>query len=214
VSGHTSGGRAEQHYFSADPSAASAPVEVTARVWGQHLRLRTDTGVFARGRLDPGTAVLFRATEPPTAPGDYLDLGCGYGVIAAALARTLPAGRVWAVDVNNRALELTRHNTHPDAGAETPVPVEVCRPDQVPPDVRFTGIWSNPPIHIGKPALHELLRSWLGRLAPAGTATMVVGRNLGADSLQAWLSEQGWRCDRLASAKGFRVLRAQARVDS
>jgi 16S rRNA G1207 methylase RsmC len=69
-------------------------------------------------------------------------------------------------------------------------------------------MWSNPPIRIGKPALHELLLTWLPRLVPGGVMRMVVGRNLGADSLQTWLTGQGYPCDRLASAKGFRVLAA------
>lgn len=198
-----------QHYFSDDPAVPSAPVEIDITAWGARLRLRTDTGVFARGRLDAGTAVLFGSTEPPGQPGDYLDLGCGYGAIATALAASTPGARAWAVDVNNRALALTRANA--DAAANGAGDrVHVIRPDQLPADIGLTGIWSNPPIHIGKPALHELLLAWLPRLRPGGTATLVVGRNLGADSLQTWLTGQGYRCVRLARAKGFRVLRAHA----
>ena len=81
-----------------------------------------------------------------------------------------------------------------------------CRPDQVPTGEVYDEIWSNPPIRIGKEALHELLLTWLPRLAPGGRAVMVVGKNLGADSLQRWLGEQGYPTERLASAKGFRVL--------
>jgi 16S rRNA (guanine1207-N2)-methyltransferase len=54
--------------------------------------------------------------------------------------------------------------------------------------------------------LHDLLLNWLPRLRPGGRAVMVVGKNLGADSLQRWLDEQGYPTTRLASAKGFRVL--------
>ena len=74
------------------------------------------------------------------------------------------------------------------------------------PDARYDEIWSNPPIRIGKQSLHELLLSWLTRLAPAGVARLVVGKNLGSDTLQRWLIEQGYECERVASAKGFRVL--------
>ncbi|MEO5664616.1 MAG: MFS transporter, partial [Nocardioides sp.] len=63
-----------------------------------------------------------------------------------------------------------------------------------------------PPIRIGKAALHELLLQWLPRLRPDGRAVMVVGKFLGADSLQRWLGDQGWPTTRLASVKGFRVL--------
>ncbi len=79
-------------------------------------------------------------------------------------------------------------------------------PEQVEPTATYDEIWSNPPIRVGKQVLHDLLLTWLPRLAPGGRAVMVVGKNLGADSLQRWLGEQGWPTTRLASAKGFRIL--------
>jgi 16S rRNA G1207 methylase RsmC len=84
--------------------------------------------------------------------------------------------------------------------------VVVVPPEAVPADVRFEAIWSNPPIRIGKQALHELLTAWLGRLTAAGRALLVVQRHLGADSLQRWLTDQGWPATRLASGRGYRVL--------
>ncbi len=196
------------HYFSASPDSdlQRVPVEVTA--WGHRLTLLSASGVFARGRLDVGTAVLFRATSgPPTAGQNLLDLGCGYGVIACALAVHSPAATVWGVDVNERALQLTAENAHMLGLGDRLRP---CLPEQVPEDVSFDEIWSNPPIRIGKPALHALLSAWLARLTPAGRALMVVGKNLGADSLQRWLIGEGHTCRRLASAKGFRVLEVTA----
>ncbi len=195
------------HYFAADPSSPFVTVPIEVSVWGLHLSLATGSGVFARGRLDAGTGVLFRVSGPPLAGDTFLDLGCGYGVIGLALALARPQATVWAVDVNERALELTRRNAR---SHEVEDRVRVARPDEVPDGLRFDGIWSNPPIRVGKDALHEVLEHWLGRLAPGGEATLVVGRNLGADSLQRWLSEQGHPVRRLGSAKGFRVLRTVA----
>ena len=160
-------------------------------------------GVFSHGRLDLGTGVLFRTTPPPTEGATYLDLGCGYGVIATALALARPEATVWAVDVNRRALLLTTENVV-IAGVEERV--RIAEPDQVPAELMVDEIWSNPPIRIGKEALHALLLQWLPRLRPGGRAVLVVGKNLGADSLQRWLGDQGWPTTRLASAKGFRVL--------
>jgi 16S rRNA G1207 methylase RsmC len=196
----------EEHYFTADPSVPFTRQPVTARVWGHDLALSSGSGVFAQGRVDIGTSVLFREAEPEAPDGPFLDLGCGYGVVAVALAVVRPEAEVWAVDVNERALLLTRENAEA-AGAR----VHAVRPEDVPEDLRFTEIWSNPPIRIGKPALHELLLTWLPRLAPGGRAVLVVGRNLGADSLQRWLVEQGFTATRVASAKGFRVLEVRAR---
>jgi 16S rRNA (guanine1207-N2)-methyltransferase len=193
----------DEHYFTADPATPFTRTTVEAEVWGRSMRLVTGAGVFAQGRLDQGTSVLFRATEPPATGTSFLDLGCGYGVVATALALARPDATVWAVDVNRRALLLTTENSVV-AGVEDRL--HPAEPDEVPAEVSFDEIWSNPPIRIGKDALHALLLQWLPRLRPRGRAVLVVGRNLGADSLQRWLGQQGWPATRLASAKGFRVL--------
>jgi 16S rRNA G1207 methylase RsmC len=199
-----------EHYFTADPAVPFTRTPVRAEVWGRTLDLSSGAGVFAQGRVDQGTAVLFRETEPPAEGSTFLDLGCGYGVVALALATARPEASVWAVDVNQRALLLARENAAAVGVADR---VHVAAPEDVPPDLRFDELWSNPPIRIGKPALHALLLRWLPRLAPGGRAVLVVGKNLGADSLQRWLDEQGFPATRLASAKGFRVLEVRRSAD-
>ncbi len=199
----------DEHYFTADPSVPFKRAPVSVSVWGHDLDLVTGSGVFAQGRLDVGTAVLFRETDPP-AGGRLLDLGCGYGVIGLAAAVAAPTAVVTGVDVNERALLLARENAGALGLGER---YTALLPDQVPAGATYDEIWSNPPIRIGKQALHELLLTWLPRLAPGGRAVMVVGKNLGADSLQRWLGEQGWPTTRLASAKGFRVLETRRAGD-
>ena len=76
----------------------------------------------------------------------------------------------------------------------------------IPDDLQFEAIYSNPPVRIGKAALHELLLTWLRRLRPGGSAYFVVQRNLGADSLAAWLGTEGFQVQRLKAKKGYRVL--------
>jgi 16S rRNA (guanine1207-N2)-methyltransferase len=195
----------DDHYFSADPAAPFDRQTFTCRVWGHELTLVSGSGVFSKGHLDHATEVLFRETEPP-AQGQFLDLGCGYGVIGLAIARAVPLANVTAVDVNQRALALANENAR---AMDVEGRFVACLPDAVPSNATYDEIWSNPPIRIGKQALHELLLTWLPRLAPGGRAVMVVGKNLGADSLQRWLGEQGYPTERLASAKGFRVLEAR-----
>jgi len=197
-----------EHYFTADPAVPFTRTPVRAQVWGRSLDLTSGAGVFAQGRLDTGTAVLFRATDPPASGSTFLDLGCGYGVVALALATARPDAEVWAVDVNQRALLLARENA---ASLGVAARVHVAEPGAVPEGLRFDEVWSNPPIRIGKQALHELLLTWLPRLAPGGRAVLVVGKNLGADSLQRWLEDQGFATGRIASAKGFRVLEVRPR---
>ena len=189
------------HYFT-DPKAAEVRRSVEVRFWDTDWRFTTANEVFSADGLDMGTAVLLRSSAPPADATRLLDLGCGWGVLAVALATACPSAVVDAVDVNPRALALTADNARAHRVGER---VRALTPDAVEPDVLYDEIWSNPPIRIGKQALHELLLTWLPRLAPGGTARLVVGRNLGADSLQRWLHEQGWHCDRVASAKGFRV---------
>lgn len=158
--------------------------------------------MFGSRGVDLGTMVLLREAPAPPAAGEILDLGCGYGPIAVALALRSPGARVWAVDINERAVELAREN----AAAAKALNVSACLPDEVPPDVRFDAIYSNPPVRVGKAPLHELLQRWLARLNPGGAAYLVVQRNLGSDSLATWLASQGFGVARLKSKKGYRVL--------
>jgi 16S rRNA (guanine1207-N2)-methyltransferase len=170
------------------------------------LSLQSDRGVFSAGRIDPGTKVLLAEAPTPPASGHLLDLGCGYGPIALTLATRAPAATVWAVDVNERALALTRANAA-TAGLAN---VRAVAPDEVPADVRFAAIWSNPPVRVGKSVLHDLLDRWLVRLDDAGHALLVVQKHLGADSLHRWLRERGWAVERRASRMAYRVLDVRA----
>lgn len=189
------------HYFTT-PDGQARQRTITARFWETEWEFTTADGVFSYDGLDLGTGVLLRTHSPNPGSTRILDLGCGWGVLAIAVATACPNATVDAVDVNERALDLTAlnaraHRVHQQINTFTPA--------QADPDVRYDEIWSNPPIRIGKTALHELLLTWLPRLKPDGVARLVVGRNLGADSLQRWLIDQGWNCERTASAKGFRV---------
>ncbi|MFT4296318.1 MAG: methyltransferase [Micropruina sp.] len=189
------------HYF-AEPSAAEKRRRVDVRFWDTDWRFSTANEVFSADGLDLGTAVLLRSAAPPAGASRLLDLGCGWGVLAVALATACPDAVVDAVDVNPRALALCADNAREHGVGDR---VRPLRPEAADAGVRYDEIWSNPPIRIGKDALHALLLTWLPRLTPDGVARLVVGRNLGADSLQRWLIEQGWDCERTASAKGFRV---------
>jgi 16S rRNA G1207 methylase RsmC len=195
-----------QHYFSEEPEVESARKRIEVTLPDGSFEMETDTGVFSHGRVDAGTKFLL--LEAPELPerGDLLDLGCGAGVIALTMARRRPECRVWAVDVNARARRLTSDNAA-TLGLRN---VTVAAPEEVPDDVSFAAMWSNPPIKVGKSELHDMMRRWLPRLSTDGVGVLVVNKNLGSDSLQKWLTEQGHPTKRLASRQGFRLLRVDA----
>ena len=196
------------HYFSAAPASAENLRTIGVTLAGRDLELTTAGGVFSPDRLDAGTAVLF-ANMPPLPPsGDFLDLGCGWGPISLTMALSAPHATIWAVDVNDRALDLTRRNAQ-SLGLTN---VNAVRPEDVPDDVVFRTIRSNPPIRVGKDVLHDMLEKWIPRLDERSDAWMVVQRNLGSDSLQRWMAATftpGFSVHRAATGKGYRVLKVR-----
>lgn len=196
-----------EHYFSEEPGIEFTPREI--RVWlaERELMVTTSNGIFSPEHVDTGTRVLLDWLAKAPTEGNLLDIGCGWGPIAISLALHAPEATIWAVDVNERSLELTRMNAEKLGLAN----IRVCRPEEVPADVRFSGIWSNPPIRVGKDVLHEILLTWLPRLEEGAEGYLVVAKQLGADSLQKWLSDtlgDAFDVARVETDRGFRVIRA------
>jgi 16S rRNA (guanine1207-N2)-methyltransferase len=198
------------HYFSAQPHSVSEERKVEVLLADLAFTMRTDSGVFAHGKVDMGTQLLLSQEVPLPGEGNLLDLGCGAGVIALTLAQRAPSSRVWAVDINARARELCARN----AATLNCENITVCSPEEVPQDVRFDGIWSNPPIRIGKSELHSLLDRWLWRILPDGEIWLVVSKHLGSDSLQRWLTERGAITERVTSKAGYRILKARVPAEA
>jgi 16S rRNA G1207 methylase RsmC len=194
----------QEHYFSSSPAAPGALRELQVRLAGRELAVVTAPAVFSPEHVDVGTQVLLDRVPQPPAEGDLLDLGCGWGPMALTMALQSPEATVWAVDVNERALDLVRRNARRHGLTN----INAVLASDVPADVRFAAIWSNPPIRVGKEVLHGLLREWLPRLSPGASAWLVVQKHLGADSLQRWLAEEftdGFDVDRAATSKTFRL---------
>ena len=202
---------ASEHYFSSQPGSELKLRTIHARLAGQNYELVTSNGIFSPERIDTGTQVLLGSVPAPPPGGNLLDLGCGWGPIALTLALESPHATVWAVDVNERALDLVRAN----AQKLSITNLNAVLPEDVPGDVAFTTIWSNPPIRVGKNELHGLLEKWLPRLEPGSDGWLVVQRNLGSDSLHRWLQStfpEEFTFTRAATNKGYRVLRARRRT--
>ncbi len=195
----------ESHYFDEEPTTGSSPRDVQFSLPDMQLTLTTDRGVFGYDRVDSGTKLLLLQAPVPNANGNLLDIGCGTGAIALTMALRSPAATVWAIDINERARDLCWDNAKRNGITN----ITVCAPDEVPTDIMFDTIWSNPAIRIGKPALHTMLLRWFGQLSPNGTVVLVVHKHLGSDSLQTWLGTQGYPTTRLTSSGGYRILQAR-----
>lgn len=197
---------AGDHYFSTDPQSPLRTALHTLTLRGTELTVKSASGTFSPGGLDTGTAVLLKYAPPAPPEGIFLDLGCGWGPLTVALATEAPEAVVYGIDVNERALDIAQDNAE-TLGIET---ITVVHPDDVPENLVFDLIWSNPPIKVGKVELHALLQRWLPRLAPRGEAYLVVAKKLGADSLLTWLNSgaiEGLEASRVETSKGFRLIR-------
>ena len=196
-----------EHYFTSSPTAAAQERPRSFLIRGREHAVTTAGAVFSANHLDRGTQVLLSHVPDPPASGVFLDLGCGWGPIALALADAAPEATVLAVDINERAVDLAARN----AAAAGHANIHAAEATALAAELEGSGayvdlIWSNPPVRIGKEALHSLLLTWLALLSYNGEAWFVVQKNLGADSLAAWLNSQNWNVTRAASSKGFRIL--------
>ena len=196
----------DNHYFSSSPDGPLVTREITVNLNGNKTKVLTAGGIFSPEHIDQGTQVLLTHIESANPTGNFLDIGCGWGPIALALALHSPKATIYAIDVNERSLELTRMNAE-KLGITNMI---VCKPEDVPQEIQFDEIWSNPPIRVGKAVLHEILELWLNKLVSGGTARLVVQKNLGSDSLHKWLMEKfspEFESTRVDTSKTFRVLK-------
>lgn len=197
-----------EHYFSSTPESQLKLRQIPVTLSGRDLTVTTAGGIFSPDRVDAGTQVLLANTPPAPPGGNILDLGCGWGPISLSLAMDSPHATIWAVDVNERSLDLVRRNAR-SMGLTN---INVARPEDIPGDIEFISIRSNPPIRVGKNELHNMLMLWLPRLQVGADAWLVVQRNLGSDSLHRWLDgalAADYSVTRAATNKGYRVLRVR-----
>lgn len=195
-----------EHYFSAQPTGEFRSTEIAVRLSHADYTVETAGGIFSPDHIDAGTEQLLYSVPTPPTTGTFLDLGCGWGPLALTLALEAPQAEVYAVDVNERALELTRRNAV-RLGREN---IVACTPEHVPVALNFDLIWSNPPIRVGKAELHEIMTTWLPRLKLTGEAYLVVAKHLGADSFEKWLGSEfsaTHSVSREDTRKGFRIIK-------
>lgn len=195
-----------EHYFSAQPAGEFRTTEIAVRLAHGDYTVETAGSIFSPDHIDAGTEQLLYSVPTPPEKGNFLDLGCGWGPLALTLAIEAPEASIYAVDVNERALELTTRNAARLGLAN----ITVGLPGSIEPTVNFDLIWSNPPIRVGKAELHDIMKTWLPRLNVAGEAYLVVAKHLGADSFEKWLGsefEATHSVTREDTRKGFRIIK-------
>jgi len=175
------------------------PLFFTAGKW----ELLAFPGVFAAGKLDPGTEALLHYLPRLELSGRrVLDLGCGYGVLALWAARA--GAQVVALDDDWAAVRSAAWN----AGNHG-LRLEVRHSDvdsALRPDERFEVVLMNPPFHVGKQVRFEVSRAFVAaayrHLVPGGSLLMVANQALPYEPLF-----RGWRAlDLLLPGPPFKVL--------
>lgn len=197
-----------EQYFSANPNSLDLRRTLQVDLRGKEVSVQVSNGVFSSSKLDLGTAVLLKHAPQPPENGRFFDIGCGWGAISLALGFESPNAQIYAVDVNERALELTNINAKNAElnNIHTYLVEDALKEDS---SKNIDLIWSNPPIRVGKDVLHNILLTWLPRLKVGGAAYLVVQKNLGSDSLIPWLSKnlgEDFSVEKYASSKGYRII--------
>lgn len=194
-----------EHYYTSRPSAGHDEHRFTAALRGVETQFVTDAAVFSRDRVDFGSALLIEAME--IGPTDtVLDVGCGYGPIGITAARLAPQGRVYMVDVNERAAELARRNLA-ENGIQN---AEVRVGDALAPvaGLAFDKVLTNPPIRAGKAVVYAIVEQAHQALKPGGSLWVVIQTKQGAPSMKKKLQETFGDVEDVDRQAGFHIFKA------
>ncbi|RZN50427.1 class I SAM-dependent methyltransferase [archaeon] len=194
------------HYFSQDDKGAHDIVSVDLSIDGHALSFDTDAGVFSKGKLDKGTAILIDAL-PPMEDKSVLDLGCGWGAIGIIIAKRHPGARVHLSDINPRAVAIAKKNAR-----KNDVDVMVHRSDILEAiDETFDVIVTNPPIRAGKDVVYAMVKQSHEHLAAGGAFYAVVRSKQGAKSFSAEVERVFGNVTIIARSAGYKVFEAVRR---
>lgn len=195
------------HYYSRNPETESKPMYWNYELLGHTFQFKTDQGVFSKREVDYGSRVLLGMFQMSDVEGPILDVGCGYGPIGLALAKTFPDRTVHMVDVNNRALELAKEN----AVLNKIDNIEIYNSDRFD-NVQFNqyaAIVTNPPIRAGKQVVHDILESSFEYLAENGELWVVIQKKQGAPSAKTKLEKLFNEVEVVGKDKGYYIIRAK-----
>lgn len=167
-----------EHYYSHKPDVVSNPKFWDFTLKGRTFRFKSDNGVFSKKEVDFGSRLLVESFNLNEAvEGDILDVGCGYGPIGISIAAAYPERTIEMIDINSRAVELSKENAASNGIANVKI-YESDRFDKVGSN-QFAAILTNPPIRAGKSVVHEILEESYRSLVAGGELWVVIQKNKG-----------------------------------
>lgn len=196
-----------QHYYSKNPQTTSKPQEWAYTLRGEKIQFQTDSGVFSKNEVDFGSRLLIEAFEDSSVEGPILDVGCGYGPIGIAIAKSFPLKKVHMVDVNTRAIELAKKNALKNSADN----VEIYESDGLSSvsEEGFSAIVTNPPIRAGKETVFRFYEEAFEKIAPGGSLWVVIQKKQGAPSTQEKLEELFGNSRVADKKKGYFIFEAR-----
>lgn len=196
-----------QHYYSKNPQTTSKPQEWAYTLRGEKIHFQTDSGVFSKNEVDFGSRLLIEAFEDSSVEGPVLDVGCGYGPIGIAIAKSFPRKKVHMVDVNARAIELAKKNALRNNADN----VEIYESDGLSAvsEEGFSAIVTNPPIRAGKETVFRFYEEASEKVAPGGSLWVVIQKKQGAPSTEEKLIELFGNCRVADKKKGYFIFEAR-----
>lgn len=201
------------HYYSAKPTSESNRETWNTKINGKDFTYTTDAGVFSKNAIDQGSEVLMVTGAEQTYPeGNILDLGCGYGPVGVYLGQAFPDRTIEMVDINERALELSKVNTEQN-GVKN---VEIYQSNiyENVENKRFAAILSNPPIRAGKKVVHEILEKAYDHLVEGGQLLIVIQKKQGAPSAKKKMEDVFGNVERINLDKGYWILASTKQFSS
>lgn len=195
-----------EHYYSRDPKVKSQRKSVTSELRGETLHFTTDAGVFSKGGVDFGSRLLIESFEIPDVEGDILDVGCGYGPIGLTIAASFPDRQIQMVDVNERAILLSKENAEHNGVKNVNIyPSDALLAVK---DADFAAILTNPPIRAGKETVFSFYENSFVKLKAGGELWVVIQKKQGAPSTTKKLEELFGNVAVVAKRKGYYILRS------
>lgn len=195
------------HYYSSKPETAHDRQMLSVDLRGFSLKLTSDAGVFSKNGVDYGSRVLINAMDLTGAKA-ILDVGCGYGPIGITAAKLVPDAIVTMLDINERAVELARHNAIQNQVSSNTVIKQSDRLEAVRHQM-FDVILTNPPIRAGKEIVHSIFEQAYEQLRVGGTLWIVIQKKQGAPSAKEKLSSMFKYVEEVTKDKGYRIFRAE-----